>query len=143
MNSSLVYEEKLQDSLKTSFEEQRQMRIKQFYSDMEAERQKNENERKERILEQEAINRQEIEGLTTRLKHESFYDALYKENNQSFVYGDAVVNALIDTYKKNRNEYNNFYQAITQVFKAKELSQDDPVSALRISKKHGSFQNTR
>ncbi len=111
LNSSLVYEEKLQDSLKTSFEEQRQMRIKQFYSDMEAERQKNENERKERILEQEAINRQEIEGLTTRLKHESFYDALYKENNQSFVYGDAVVNALIDTYKKNRNEYNNFYQA--------------------------------
>ncbi|MEO6220697.1 MAG: WD40 repeat domain-containing protein [Ginsengibacter sp.] len=72
--------------------------------------------------------------MKSRLKQESFYSELYKEN-QSLEYGDAVINALIETYSKDKNEYNKFYQAITQVFKAKEIVQDDPVSALRISKK--------
>ncbi|MDB5206316.1 MAG: hypothetical protein JWR72_1391, partial [Flavisolibacter sp.] len=141
LDSSLANQKQLQFDLESSYEKEKMFAIIKTADDMKAERLKDENERKDRIRKLAERNREELEALKSSLRKEPFYIAVNKLNEGNTNNADAIVTALVDSYNKDKREFNNFREAITQVFQAKEIAQENPVAALRLSKK--AWQNSK
>ncbi|HVF81197.1 MAG TPA: hypothetical protein VM884_04665, partial [Flavisolibacter sp.] len=134
LDSNISRLKQTQQALDSTTKKEKETAAQKAKAELQAAVSRIESERKQREQEQKDKMTKEVADLTRRLKQESFYLALYNKN-ESFDNGDIVVNALTTAYTKNKSDYNKFYQAITQLFEARGMAEEDPVAALRLLKK--------